>query len=373
MTNLNRMQRYKVASLVVVAIAMTAGLTATILSNFGWDATAFVGFGEEATDLREYAEVHLGEVVLRHGAGHDGKFFFVQANDPWLVDAAERAELFDFPVHRSRRMLYPLLAGGMGLFGPEVIVWSLLVSNVIWMAFGTWGTARLAQALGGSPWWGLAFTLNIGLIFALLIDGSDILALALAVWAVAFLYEERFSPAVILLAASALSREAMIVCAIGAGVWLWTRGRRRAASIAVGVPAAALGIWEAYLRFRLGPDPGLPGSFGLPFAGLASAMTQWAQEPTVLAFGVCLILLAILLARRWWVGRSLLSWAFIGFVPLAILFTTPVWTEFFDFTRVLAPLLTAPILVVFVEERSAGVEESKSPRVQESREGVGND
>jgi len=365
--------RYGLATVVVVALAMTAGLTATMVSNFGWDATAFIGFGEEATDIREYAEMHLGEIVLRHGAGHDGKFFFVQANDPWLMDAAERAELFDYPVHRSRRMLYPLLAGGLGMFQPEVIVWSLLLSNVIWMVLGTWGTARLAQTLGGSPWWGLAFTFNIGLIFALLIDGSDILALALAVWAVAFLYEERFSPAVALLAASALTREAMIVCAMGAGVWLWTRGPRRAAFVVIGVPGLALGIWEGYLRLRLGPDPGLPGSFGLPFAGLANAMTQWAQEPTVLVFGVCLNLLAILLVRRWWVGRSLLSWAFIGFVPLAILFTAPVWTEFFDFTRVLAPLLTASILVVFVEDRSGNFDKSKSQPVQGSRERVGND
>lgn len=372
MTRVEWAQRHKVAIVVLVALAIIGGLTVRILTDFGWDATAFVGFGQDATAIREYAEERLDGVVLRQAAGHDGKFFFVQANDPWVAEPQERAELFDYPVHRSRRMLYPILAGGLGLFGPEVIVWSLLVSNVLWMALGTWGTARLAQALGGSPWWGLAFTFNIGLIFSLVIDGADILALALAVWAVAFLYEERFGPAVALLAASALSREAMIVCAIGAGVWLWTRGRRRAALVAVGVPSVALGIWEAYLRLRLGPDQGLPGSFGLPFAGLASAVTQWSQEPTVLAFGVCLVLLAILLVRRWWMGRSLLSWAFIGFVPLAILFTAPVWTEFFDFTRVLAPLVTASILVVFVEERSA-VDESKSQRVQRSRESIGND
>jgi hypothetical protein len=366
-------QRYKVAVVAVIAVAITAGLAARILSDFGWDATAFVGFGEDATAIREYAEERLGEVVLRQAAGHDGKFFFIQANDPWVTEAGDRVELFDYPVHRSRRMLYPLLAGGLGLFGPGLIVWSLLVSNVIWMGFGTWGTARLAQALGGSPWWGLVFTLNIGLVFTLIIDGAGILALALAVWAVYFLYENRFASSVALLAASALTREAMLVCAIGVATCLWSRGRRRHALLAFGIPALVLGLWESYLRIRLGPDPGLPGSFGLPFVGLARAMTQWTREPIVMAFGACLLILAVLLVRRWWVGRSLLSWAFIGFVPLAILFTAPVWTEFFDFTRVLAPLFTASILVVFVEDRTAGEDQQKLQRVQGSRKAAGSD
>jgi hypothetical protein len=239
------------------------------------------------------------------------------------------------------------------------------------MAFGTWGTARLAQALGASPWWGLVFTLNIGLVFTLIIDGAGILALALAVWAVYFLYENRFASSVALLAASALTREAMLVCAIGVATCLWSRGRRRHALLAFGIPALVLGLWESYLRIRLGPDPGLPGSFGLPFVGLARAMTQWTREPIVMAFGACLLILAVLLVRRWWVGRSLLSWAFIGFVPLAILFTAPVWTEFFDFTRVLAPLFTASILVVFVEDRTASV--APKSRAQGRREPIGND
>lgn len=371
MTRTGSPRQYKTAIVVLVALAITAGLAARILSDFGWDATAFVGFGEDAAAIREYAEHRLGEVVLRQAAGHDGKFFFIQANDPWVTDPGERTELFDYPVHRSRRMLYPLLAGGLGLFGPGVIVWSLLVSNVVWMAIGTWGTARLARALGGSPWWGLAFSLNIGLIFTLIIDGAGIMALALGIWAVALLYEERFTPAVTLLAASALTRESMLVCAIGVAAWMWSRGRRRHALVALGIPTVALGFWEAYLRLRLGPDPGLPGSFGLPFAGLGTAVSQWWQRPIVMAFGVCLVILAILLVRRWWVGRSLLSWAFIGFVPLGTMFTAAIWTEFFDFTRVLAPLLTASILVVFVEDRQAAVD-AATPRVQDSPEPIRN-
>src|SRR5690606_19508433 len=125
-----------------------------VLAETGWDATVFVAFGEEATPTREYAEERLGEVFLRRAQGHDGKFFFVQSNDPWVIDPEENALVLDRPLYRSQRMLYPALAGGGGLFGPETIVWAMLVVNLLAMGVGTWVTARIAMEMGGSPWWG---------------------------------------------------------------------------------------------------------------------------------------------------------------------------------------------------------------------------
>lgn len=352
----------------LIALALTAGLVVRLLSDLGWDATAFVGFGEDATPTREYAEEHLGEVFLRTSQGHDGKFFFVQANDPWLTDPVANAELLDFPVHRSRRMLYPLVAGGFGLFAPEATVWGLLAANVAAMAVGTWGTARLAVALGGSPWWGLAFTLNIGLLFALLINSAGIFALAFAVWAVALLYEGHFQLAVASLTAAVLSREVIILCALGVGVWVWTEGRRRHALFTFGVPALLFGLWEIYLRFRLGADTGDRESLGVPFVGLVRSISEWWQEPVTLAFGVCVLALGVLYLLRFWVRRTLLGWAFVGFLPLASLMTAEIWTEFFDFSRVLAPLLTASILLVFVE-RTGSSNSHRAVKVETARRG----
>ena len=108
--------------------------------SFKWprNLSAFIGFGKDAPATRDYAEQRLGEVVLRESQGHDGKFFFVQANDPLLLDPEENAAILDFPVHRSRRVMYPLVAGGLGLLGPQAIVWGLLLTNVVGMALGTW-------------------------------------------------------------------------------------------------------------------------------------------------------------------------------------------------------------------------------------------
>jgi hypothetical protein len=337
---------------------LTAALVAGALAAFDWDATVFVSFG--STDpSREFAEQRLGEVVLRGELGHDGKFFFVQANDPWLLDPSNHAEILDFPVYRSQRMVYPLLAGGFGLFGPEAVVWGLLVVNVVAMAVGTLGAARLARSLGGSPWWGLAFPANLGFLYALTIDSGGVVAAAFAIWAVAFLYENRLRPGIALLAASALTREVMLISAAGIAVWLWSRDQRRQALYVAGVPALALGIWEIYIRIRLGPDPHGVDALGLPLVGLLRAIPGWLDDPITLAAGACIVAFILIYVIRWWNTRSLLGWAFLGFVPLALMMTEKVWTLIFDFTRAVAPLMTATLLLVFVEGKRRRVASSE--------------
>jgi hypothetical protein len=220
------------------------------------------------------------------------------------------------------------------------------------MAVGTLGAARLAQALGGSPWWGLAFPANLGFLYALTIDSAGIVAAAFAVWAVAVIYEGRLGVGVALLAAAALTREVMLICALGVAVWLWTEKRKRQALWAVGVSVLVLGVWDLYLNLRLGPDQGSTKNIGLPFVGLVRAVPRWLDDPIVLGAGVCIVAFMFIYVSRWRRTRSLLGWAFLGFIPLALVMTEKVWTQVFDFTRAVAPLMTATLLLVFVETRT---------------------
>lgn len=339
---------------VMVAIAgfvFSVVIVGVGLYRTGWDPTLFVGFGEEAAATTEYAEERLGDVILRPVQGHDGKYFFVQANDPWVLDPENNASLLDHPVYRSQRMFYPLLAGGLGFFGPRTIVWALVLVNVVAMGFGTMAASRVAQRMGGSPWWGLAFVANVGLLFTLTNDDAGIVAVALAFWALAMLYEGRLWPAVALLSAATLTREVMIVCALGLGVWAWSDGRRRAALYMVAVPALSIAGWMLYLRAQLGPDGSSPNAIGWPFVGLVRAVPSWLEDPLVAAAGGAVILITILYLVRWAHTRSSMGWMFVGFIPLATLLTDKVWREIFDFTRAVAPLLTAAILLIFVEAR----------------------
>jgi hypothetical protein len=333
-----------------VGVLIAVGLAGRLLVQNDGDPTIFASFGEES-EITPFAEEVLGrEVVERGSIGHDGRFFFVLANDPWLTNP-EEAQLMDRPAYRAQRMLYPMIAGGAGLLDGEATTWGLIIVNLLAMGLGTWGVATLASDMGGSPWWGLAFVLNVGLISEMNIDGAGVVAAAAAFWAVVIIRRDKMAPGVALLVVSALSREAMLIVAAGSAYWVWRQCKRRWALATVGIPVAAVGLWWLYVQGRLGGLGSEPQveEIGLPFVGLVQAIEGWLTDPVDLAAGVAIILLLALFTRRVMMSGEIVGWAFLGFVPLAMLFTRQVWLSYFDISRAIAPVLTAFVLLVFID------------------------
>lgn len=332
----------------LVGLLLPTLMAVRVLSAVDWDATIFVAFGDEATPTREYAEERLGDIYLRKWQGHDGKFFFVQSNDPWLLDPEENALVLDRPLYRSQRMLYPVLAGGAGLFAAETIVWAMLVVNLLAMGVGTWVTARLAMEMGGSPWWGLAFALNLGFISEITIGGAGVVAAAAAFGAVLMFMKDRLAWGVVLLSLAALSREAMLIAAAGAAVWWWMSHRRKFAFVTMVIPALAVVTWAGYLRLRIGE--GAVASqieeIGLPFVGFFKAFGRWVDNPVDLVTGLAILLLFLLFVRRVLQSRHLVGLASIGFVLLGVVFTEQVWRSLFDISRAVAPVITSFVLLL---------------------------
>jgi hypothetical protein len=337
------------------AVALIGLFVFRVLSAVEWDPTVFIGFGENGTPTLEYAEERLGTVSQRVGDGHDGKFFFVQANDPLLLHPEIHAAALERPLYRSQRMLYPLIAGGFGTFTPEVIVWGLLVTNILAMGVGTWMTALVARSMGISQWWGMAFALNPGFISEFVIDGAGILAAALAMGAVAAMLRDRVAPAIVLLALAALTREAMLIAALGTAWWVWRqRGEMRRAVMVGVVPLFSVALWAIYLRLRIGWDSGVSEvqEIGWPFVGFVQAIESWIGNPLDLLIGFVLLALLLVFGMRVLVSKDLVGWAFVGFVGLGVLFTEQVWQNYFDITRAVAPVITAFVLMT-VASRSA--------------------
>ncbi len=352
----------RIGPLIVAAVGlvMTCVYVTAQLAGQGWDPTWFTAFGEEDQATRAFAEERLGEVILRPQLGHDGRFFFVQANDPWVVSPDDHASILDRPLYRAQRMLYPLLAGGFGGFAPDTTTWAMIVVNVLALTAGTWAVADIARQLGGSPWWGLAFLLNVGFAAELNIGGAGILAGAQAFGGVAALLRDRMPIAVLLLTLAALSREVMLIAAAGSALWLWTKHRRRAAVLTGLIPLTAVVAWGFYLRSTidlLPPPTEVQDSLGLPFVGLARAFQAWASSPLDLAVGVMVILILIVFTRRAMIDRGVVGLAFLGFVPLTFLLSEPVWHSYFDISRAIAPVITAFVLLAFVATKTPAVEE----------------
>jgi hypothetical protein len=336
----------------IVGFLIGAGIVLRFLIPAGMDPTIFLALGERSPQA-SYARQHLGPVATRSNFGHDGQFFFIQANDPWYLDPDTSAVLLDFPVYRAERMLFPLLAGGFGLFPPGVIVWAMLIINLVCLGLGAFLAARVAVIWGGTPWIGLSFPLNVGLVFELFIGGSGILAYLLCVGAVYALAVEREWAAAILLSGAALSRETMIGFAIGIVVLGWLE-TRRPPWILIAMPVGALTLWLAYLGSRF---VGISGSgeawpiLAPPFVGMYQAFRSWIVDSSDLLLNVAIVVVVVAFLLRAVNSRSTIVWGALPFVALATVLGVSVWRQPLDISRALAPVFTAAPFLVFVHDR----------------------
>ena len=346
----------------IVSLVVLGLMTLFVIRNLAaseWNPTVFLAIGAEVAPTRDYAVDLLGEDVnFRAGRGHDGKFFFAQANDPFLLAPDDHAAVLDRPVYRSQRVLFPLLAGVGGILPPWGVVWGMLTLSVISIAAGTFATALVAQGMGASAWWGLAFGLNIGVISELLVGGAGHLGLALMMFGVAALQRSSIGWSIAAMTGAVLAREVLLIGVAGVAFWLWRRSQPRWALLHVVVPSLAVIAWGAYVRARIGWMTGISEveEIGLPFSGFIGAARLWPTSPYDMMVGVTIITILILFVRRFLVSPEwLVGYVAVGFVPVAVLLTRQVWFSYFDITRAVAPVITAFLLMAFAA-RPSGME-----------------
>jgi hypothetical protein len=247
-------------------------------------------------------------------------------------------------------MLLPMVSSVGGLVPGTWLPWTMLLTNLGAMAIGTAATARIAARRGATPWLGLAFAANVGMVIALGIGSGGVVAFAAAMMGIDQIERNRVWPAVAWLAAATLAREAMILFAFGVALSQWRRTGRLPLRF-LAVPASAL-AWAFYLRLRL---PGGTGSdevieLGPPLAGIFDAAERWSLDgldaldvvmPLLIA--IAIVLVGRVVAR----GTDPLAWGAAAMAVLTVLLARPVWQHYYDISRAAAPILTAAILLAF--------------------------
>ncbi len=335
------------AAAVIVAFQMVA---------LGTDASLYLSFGEDSLDTLDYGEDRLGEVYVKPNLGHDGRLFFIAAHDPLILDADAYHELFERPVYRSQRVLLPVLAAPALLLGEWPLVWWMLIINLLSIGAGTFVTARIAEHLGSSPWLGLAFAVNPGIWAELNAGGSGALAWALASAAILALLRGRLRWSVAFLAAAALSREAMLLVAIGLAAATWRTDRRRAAWL-VALPIGLAVSWGFYVRIRLGEPLWTTESRELaaPFVGLIDAAREWIDrsDPVRAAVAGLYLVLGFRVLQLARSTRHLVGWGVGGFALLVPFLSGAVWFDIWDISRALLPLVTGLVLLTGLEPTKA--------------------
>ena len=317
----------------LLAAALAAVVVLAVASaNGGLPGLLVVG---EDFPIRDFVTAELPGVELATGVGHDGQQYFGIARDPF--GTGEVPDLLDNPSYRYLHILYPLLAGGAGLFSAEVTVVAMVLLAVA--GFGLAGAAalRLHEQLGGSHRVAVLALVNIGLVFAVRFLLPDAMALGLAMLGVTLAVERRDRAAGTVLALAVLTKTTYLVIPLALSVWVWPTDRWRALWLTV-VPAVPAALWTVYVFARFGPSTA--GNLAIPFTGMADAVGLWRDVSTgeVLLAGVALVLLAGSAVLAVAVGDRLLGWLLAAWVGVGVISSGFVWEFGNNTLRVLAPL-----------------------------------
>ena len=363
-----RMKRIIPIVVGLISIAVGVYVSMPLLEDNDWNPSVLIKFPEARPEQLGYGNEMLGEVVPAGGDGHDGKYYFMQAMDPFYMQPEDHAFLLDRPSYRAQRMVYPTVAGGFGLLPAEATAWSLWGVNMIALAIGGWLTARLAVELGLSPWFGLAFVFNPGILVSSLIDTAEVFAMVFFIASALALMRRRYVAGAVFLSLAALSRETMILAAIGAIVYIWKTERK--VPWVLGLPFVTSAAWWLYLRAQIGHlDGGVQDvkAIGIPFKGFYDAVQLWLTRPdrTVdMMFGVILLVVSLLIVKHAWQRPSLLGYMTAGFALVAVSMVGDVWKFYFDASRALAPVITVYILMVPAALKQVDREGQESPDLQ---------
>jgi len=337
-----------VTGLVTLALI---GLLATARGGAGW----FVKFGSESANTGFGREVLGPDVPVPFDESQDGVQFWLLARDPFLRDAPALEASLDRPAYRAQRIAYPWLAAPWRLGGEQALVWGLVLVNAGALAVGAWFTARLAQLLGGRAEIGYVFALNPASVVSLMLDLSEIVALAGLAAAVYLVRRSNWSTGSAAGAVAVLAKEAALL--VLAAVALGARGvpwSRRVALVGLAaVPAAA---WWFYVRSRFGGQPWGSQEFTpVPFGGYVEAWDlAWrpARHWGDLAVAVLAVVSAAAVIVRFVRTRTLELWAALPFAVLVPFLSFQVVNRNINLVRAIGPVLLF-LLVDVLASRAA--------------------
>lgn len=319
---------------VLVAVAL-AGCWPAWWAHSNSGLTALLGVGVDGP-ARALVQEEIPDTVLFPGLGHDGQQFYAVARHPF--DPAAARDHLDSPAYRYRRILLPAVAGLLAPDGGRPLVAALLGVSLAGVLLGAWATTRYP---GAPAWLPLAVGLTPGVGVALSLSLSDALATGIVLATLAAAFQRRWALVVLGLTAAALTRETLLLVALGLALTPGLAPRWRVAVL--GIPIAVAGAWAAWSAHALG-TPSLEGAgqIGAPLEGWLLSNSRLPGLLVGLGSTLVLGLGAWRCARR----RPEVA-AVLGLHTLLMLVLAPdVTTSWLNTTRVAAPVFALAVWAV---------------------------
>lgn len=266
-------------------------------------------------------------------SGYDGHYYGRIASDPTLRQEGMGGAMDNF-AYRARRIFTPALAHVLALGDPVRSVWIYSGLNVAaWLAFAGvfWALLPTGEWRRTAAWAGLLF--SVGALHSVRFALADLPALAWFAGGWLAWERRRLGWATGLFAASALSRETMVLALGVVALLTWRRAGFRPALVFGAAAVAPLALWLAYVGVRLGLRDGGWDNFELPgwgyvwkwceaFVGLTEERNRVLAITTPLGTIALTAQILYLALRRhytpeWWLG--------VAFAAMALTLNVAVW------------------------------------------------
>ncbi len=363
-----------------IAVALGVGAAAAAADGHGVTALVHMQNGEPMTQIVGQPFSFVGD-----DAHYDGVYYYAIARDP--LARGEAHLLIDRASYHYGHPGYGWLGWVVSGGGqPRAVPYALLVVSLLGLAVAGAGASVLARDLGLSPWWGLSVALNPGLLFAVTVDTSETVGIALALLAVLAWTRERWLWAGIAIAAGCFTKEPLLFVPAGLFAWesFWlAAGRRpsdpvaRLSALAVG-PALYIG-WLEYCGYEFGVLPSsqinqlaFPPSGWLDTLHRAAAMTQTGEAQIGMMTTALLVAVGGLLALGLVRAVRMQGPLDPVFILLAVLTFSTNWTVLLapkDLIRTIA-LQVGLLPFVVAGTRAAAPPDRPAQPAESSREAV---
>jgi hypothetical protein len=306
----------------------------------GW----FLHVGRHDTYVPTFKQIRriLGpDAVVAGDFSHDGREFWVLAQDPLLLEPQRDIALLDRPVYRAARIAYPAAAAPWGLLGKKGLLVGLLITNLIVIAFGAYFSCLLALHVRAPPMASVFFVASPVVALAMLLDLSDAMSLAALVASVYLFIRGRIGWAAAAGVVAVLAKQPALLpmIALALSTPLVPRLRR---FLYVAIPTAALILWMVYAILRLGSSGSSVVEFTLPFFGYIHAVPGWLQHRlwSDAAVGLGLLPAAGVVIFRWWRKRTPVMIAALPFALIVPFLSYPVIFTAINSLRAFGPAIT---------------------------------
>jgi hypothetical protein len=318
----------------------------------GYDFSYFVCAGDKWSGGEA---VPKSLTVLTNSPGYDGQFYYRLALDPFTSRATDFGITLDVPAYRHQRIVYPLIVWALSLGCISCVPVLMVVVNFFCLCVLGWLGALFARSMRLHSLWGLAFPFYPGLLLSLWRDLGDVLCACFLLASLLFVRHRKYSSAMLLLILAVLTRETVLLVAVGAA-YVCMKGIRNEKG-ADGLPRyfwlfpfLAYSIWQFILLRNWGYRLWNKAHFGVadrslgwPFAGFlrsllfdAALETEKQRVEFVEMLLIVVFAAVVVWSMRSSVASRLEKSSWVLYAGLAFLLKERHWVEDWAFLRILS-------------------------------------